>query len=52
MGQEQRGQVKRDMQLGKERGKQDAQRAKQEAEQRTGDSDGRTESTAAYRPAT
>ena len=51
-GQEQRGQVKRDMQLGKERGKQDAQRAKHEAEQRTGDGDGRAESTAAYRPAT
>ena len=52
-GQEQRGQVRRDMELGKERGKQDAQRAKQEAEQRTGgDGDGRAESTAAYRPGT
>ena len=36
-GQEQRGQVKQDMQTGKERGKQDAERAKQEAQQRTGD---------------
>ena len=36
-GQEQRGQVKRDMEVGKERGKQDAQRAKAEAEQRAGD---------------
>ena len=35
-GQEQRGQVKRDMEIGKERGKQDAQRAKAEAEQRSG----------------
>ena len=35
-GQEQRGQVRRDMEVGKERGKQDAQRAKAEAEQRTG----------------
>ena len=40
-GQEQRGQVRRDMELGKERGKQDAQRAKAEAGQRTGN--GRTE---------
>jgi hypothetical protein len=40
-GQEQRGQVRRDMEVGKERGKQDAQRAKAEAEQRTGN--GRTE---------
>ena len=31
-GQEQRGQVKRDMEIGKERGKQDAERAKVEAE--------------------
>src|SRR5688500_4295677 len=35
-GQEQRGQVRRDMEVGKERGKQDAQRAKAAAEQRTG----------------
>src|SRR5919112_340871 len=42
-GQEQRGQVRRDMELGKERGKQDAQRAKQKAEQRTGDGETRTE---------
>lgn len=40
-GQEQRGQVRRDIELGKERGKQDARRAKDEAEQRTGN--GRTE---------
>jgi hypothetical protein len=40
-GQEQRGQVRRDMELGKERGKQDAERAKTEAEQRAGN--GRTE---------
>jgi hypothetical protein len=42
-GQEQRGQVRRDMEVGKERGKQDAQRAKDEAEQRTGAGNGRTE---------
>jgi Conserved TM helix len=35
-GQEQRGQVRRDMQLGKERGKQDAQRVKDEAQARAG----------------
>ena len=40
-GQEQRGQVRRDMEVGKERGKQDAERAKTEAQQRTGN--GRTE---------
>ena len=40
-GQEQRGQVRRDMEIGKERGKQDAERAKTEAEQRTGN--GQTE---------
>ena len=51
-GQEQRGQVKRDMQLGKERGKQDAQRVKDEAEQRTSADNGQTDGTAAYRPAT
>jgi len=33
-GQEQRGQVKRDLQTGKERGQQDAQRAKEEAQTR------------------
>jgi hypothetical protein len=50
-GQEQRGQVRRDMELGKERGKQDAQRAKDKAEERTGGAgNGQTESTAAYRP--
>jgi len=40
-GQEQRGQVRRDMEVGKERGKQDAQRAKDEAQKRAGN--GRTE---------
>jgi hypothetical protein len=35
-GQEQRGQVRRDMEVGKERGKQDAERVKAEAGQRTG----------------
>jgi hypothetical protein len=40
-GQEQRGQVRRDIEVGKERGKQDAQRAKAAAEQRTGN--GQTE---------
>jgi hypothetical protein len=40
-GQEQRGQVRRDMEIGKERGKQDAERAKTEAEERAGN--GRTE---------
>ena len=40
-GQEQRGQVRRDMELGKERGKQDAERARAEADRRTGN--GRTE---------
>ena len=52
-GQEQRGQVKQDIQLGKERGKQDAERAKQEAQQRTGDgptrpNDGQTGITGAW----
>jgi hypothetical protein len=40
-GQEQRGQVRHDMEVGKERGKQDAQRAKDEAQKRTGN--GQTE---------
>jgi hypothetical protein len=40
-GQEQRGQVRRDMEVGKERGKQDAQRAKDEAQKRAGN--GQTE---------
>ena len=39
-GQEQRGQVRRDMEVGKERGKQDAQRVKAEAGQRTGNGGG------------
>jgi hypothetical protein len=42
-GQEQRGQVRRDMEVGKQRGKQDAQRAKAEAEQRTGNGRAETE---------
>ena len=40
-GQEQRGQVRLDMELGKQRGQRDAERAKDEAERRTGN--GRTE---------
>jgi hypothetical protein len=48
-GQEQRGQVRRDMQIGKERGKQDAQRAKAEAEQQAGN--GRTDAEPASRRA-
>jgi hypothetical protein len=39
-GQEQRGQVRRDMEVGKERGKQDAQRAKDEANRRSSRTDG------------
>jgi hypothetical protein len=42
-GQEQRGQVRRDMQLGKERGKQDAQRAKAEAQRRAGNGQAETQ---------
>src|SRR3954465_5473888 len=42
-GQEQRGQVRRDMELGKERGKQDAERAKAEAQQRTGNGQAQTQ---------
>lgn len=45
-GREQQDQVRRDLEVGKERGKQDARRAREEAERRTGDQ------TAAYRPAT
>ena len=40
-GQEQRGQVRRDMELGRQRGQQDAQRAKDEAQKRSGN--GQTE---------
>jgi len=43
-GRQQRGQVKRDLQVGKDRGKQDAERTKAAAEQRTGD--GRTDARA------
>jgi hypothetical protein len=39
-GQEQRGQVRRDMEVGKERGRQDAQRAKDEANRRSSRTDG------------
>ena len=50
-GQEQRGQVKRDMEVGKERGKQDAQRVKDKADEHTnGTPDGRpNQPPAAYR---
>ena len=47
-GQEQRGQVRRDLELGKERGKQDAERVKAEAEQRAGN--GRAETEPVARP--
>jgi hypothetical protein len=47
-GREQRGQIRRDMEIGKERGKQHANRAKAEAERRSGD--GITDEAAAYRP--
>lgn len=49
-GREQRGQVRRDMEIGKERGKQDAQRAKDEAEQRTGNGRTEAEPTVPRRP--
>jgi hypothetical protein len=49
-GQEQRAQVRRDMEVGTERGKHDARRARAEAEQRTGAGNGRTDTEAAYRP--
>ncbi len=49
-GREQQGQVKRDLELGKERGQQDAERAKREAERRTGDGNGTTEPAGARRP--
>jgi len=45
-GQQQRGQVKQDMQLGKERGQRDAERAKQEAERRTDDGTTQAQPTA------
>jgi hypothetical protein len=45
-GQEQRGQVRRDMEVGKERGKQDAERTKAAAEQRTGNGGTATEPAA------
>ena len=48
-GQQQRVQIRRDMEIGKERGKQDAERAKQEAERRAGD--GKADQPGAIRPA-
>src|SRR4051794_20231679 len=42
-GQQQRGQVRRDMEVGKQRGKQDAQRVKAEAEQRSGNGQTQTQ---------
>jgi hypothetical protein len=45
-GQQQRGQVRRDMEVGKQRGKQDAQRAKAEAQQRTGNGQTQTQTVA------
>ena len=44
-GQREKGQVKQDMQLGKERGQQDAERAKAKADEKAngGDGDGRTQ---------
>src|SRR5829696_5275251 len=50
-GQEQRGQVRRDMEVGKERGKQDAQRAKDEAQARTGNGQTQTQPIAGGGPA-
>jgi hypothetical protein len=47
-GQEQRGQVRRDMEIGKERGKRDAERAKVEAARRA--NNGLSDEAAAYRP--
>jgi hypothetical protein len=47
-GREQRGRVRPDMEVGKERGRQGAVRAKAEASRRTGD--GATDESAAYRP--
>jgi hypothetical protein len=47
-GREQRGQVKRDMEIGKERRMQDAQRAKVEAARRT--LNGMSDESATYRP--
>jgi hypothetical protein len=44
-GRQQRGQVRRDMEVGKDRGRQDVERAKAEAERRSA-SDGRTETGA------
>jgi hypothetical protein len=51
-GQEQRGQIRRDMEIGKERGKQDAQRAMDEADRRAGNGQPQTGQPGAgsYRP--
>lgn len=46
-GQEQRGQVKRDMEVGKERGKQDAQRVKDKADSQSGNGEPRFERSSA-----
>jgi Conserved TM helix len=48
-GQQQRAQVRRDIEIGRERGKQDAERARAEAEQRTGVGNGSSDTEAAYR---
>jgi Conserved TM helix len=53
-GQEQRGRIRRDMEVGRERGRQDAERAKAEAERRAGNGQRTTQAdtgAAAYRPA-
>jgi Conserved TM helix len=51
-GQQQRGQVKRDFQVGKERGKQDAQKAKDKAQEKAGNGSDQPprQPSAAYRP--
>jgi hypothetical protein len=53
-GQQEKDTVKRDMQVGKERGKQDAERAKQEAQTRAGNGQTETQSpaTTTRRPGT
>jgi hypothetical protein len=47
-GREQRGQIRRDMEVGRERGRRDADRVKAEASHRTGD--GKDDKSAKYRP--
>jgi hypothetical protein len=51
-GQQQRGQVKHDMEVGKERGRQDAQRAKAKAESQTGNGEARFDREGSARPIT